>query len=173
MANAKHIHQVLGSVHNESQWEQVINALNDCRFFAYIYHDSDVDDMGLRKSKHLHFVAEDRHTLKNWAERFGIPENMFEFPRSMRGSIRYLIHIDDKDKFQYRFEDIVTNRPIRLKSYFEDNLELNPSSLFFDLKRVQKGDITTKDFIEKYQYFLSKQSFYCQFRIYQELAKYE
>ena len=173
MANAKLITQVLGSVQNQDQFEQVISALQDCKYYAYIYHDSDIKENGELKTKHLHFVAEDRHSLKNWAELFGLPENMIEICRGFRASNRYLIHIDDNDKFQYKFEDIKTNRPLRLKSYFEDNQELNPSCLFNDLIRVQKGQITRTDFIQKYEYFLQKQSFYCQFRIYQELAKYE
>lgn len=173
MANAKHIYQILGSVNNEQQFPQIINALTNCRYYAYIYHDSDVDSDGNVKKKHLHFVAEDRHTLKRWAEHFGLPENMIEICHNWRSANRYLIHIDDPEKAQYSAKNVFTNRPLRYQSYLEDNQELSPSCLFNDLNKVKRGDISTSDFINKYQYFLAKQSFYCQYKIYTDLVKYE
>lgn len=173
MANAKLITQVLGSVNQPEQFAGVISALQDCKYYAYIFHDHDVNEDGTPKKSHLHFVAEDRHSLKKWAEHFGLPENMIEICRGFRASNRYLLHLDDPDKFLYDKHDIVTNRPLRFESYLKDNSELSPVDLYSDFRKVKGGTITTRDFLEKYKFWLHKQSFYCQFKIYSELLKYE
>lgn len=178
MANAKLITQVAGAVHNIDQFPTVIKGLGDCKYFAYIFHDKDVLDKNVGvanptyKATHLHFVAEDRMSLKNWAFKLGLPENMIEIVRSFRSCNRYLIHQDDTEKFLYNPSDVITNKPIRFKSYLENNDEYSPKDLFIDLSKLKNGGITAKDFLEKYQFYLNKQSFYAQFRIYQEIMKW-
>lgn len=41
---------------------------------------------------------------------------------SIRGYTRYLIHLDDPDKAQYRFEDIIIYGGIDVKDYFTDSV---------------------------------------------------
>lgn len=175
MANSNIKTQVLGSIQKPEQWPRIIDILQECKYYAYIYHDSDIDDDTKKlKTKHLHFVCEGRHSLKRWAELFGIPENMVELPKvSFRSCNRYLIHLDDKSKFQYDKSQVFTNKPLRFESYLQDNKEITPTGLFSDMQKVYKGGITSKDFIEKYKFYLNSQSFYCQFKIYMELLKHE
>lgn len=173
MANAKLITQVLGAVQDEQQFSTVISALADCKYYAYCFHDMDVNEDGSPKLKHLHFVAEDRHSLKKWAEHFGLPVNMIEICHGFRASNRYLIHLDDPEKYQYSRSIVVSNKPLRFESYLNDNQEMSPIDLYSDMRKVRKGVITTRDFIEKYKFWLHKQSFYCQFKIYTDLSKYE
>lgn len=167
MANAKLITQVAGASHDPAQWPIIIKGLQDCKYFAYIYHDHDDG-----KEKHLHFVAEDRMSLKNWSFKLGLSEHMIEIVRSFRSCNRYLIHQDDQEKFLYNPSDVITNKPIRYKSYLENNDEYSPKDLFNDLSKLRNGGISSKDFLEKYQFYLNKQSFYAQFRIYQEIMKW-
>lgn len=174
MADSKTRLQVLGSIQNPEQWLHIIDILKGEKYYAYIYHDNDKHDDGSPKVKHLHFVCEGRHTLKRWAELFDVPENMIEIPKvSWRSCNRYLIHLDDPDKAQYDISQVFTNRPLRFQSYLHDNQEINPVYLFSDMRNVYNGGITSQDFIDKYKYFLNKQSFYCQFKIYTELLKHE
>lgn len=167
MANARLITQVCGAIHDSSQWQNLIKGLSECKYYAYIYHDSDEG-----KEKHLHFVAEDRHSLAAWSDLLGIPEHMIEITHHFRGANRYLIHLDDKEKFLYNKSAVFTNKPLRFESYLEDNQELSARNLLNDLAKLREGGITRKDFIDKYEYHLNKQSFYSQFKIYSELLKW-
>lgn len=167
MANPKIITQVLGSVNDASQFPALIEGLSGCQYYAYIYHDKDDG-----KKKHLHFVAQDRHSLKVWSDILCIPEHMIEICRNFRSANRYLIHLDDSEKFLYNKSEVFTNRPIRFESYLQDNMELSPRALCDDMVKVREGIITRQDFLQKYEYFLSKQSFYSQYRIYSDLIKW-
>lgn len=167
MANAKLITQVSGAIHNKAQFPTIIQALEGCKYYAYIFHDKDEG-----KDIHLHFVAQDRHSLKKWASLFDIPENMIEIPRNFRAVNRYLIHLDDSEKFLYNKSDVKTNRPTRFESYLSDNQEIDSRTLFDDLRKVREGRITHEDFIEKYKFWLNQQSFYSQFKIISELLKW-
>lgn len=44
MANAKIVNQVIGAIHNPNQWPTIINQLEGCKYYAYIFHDCDIDD---------------------------------------------------------------------------------------------------------------------------------
>lgn len=167
MANARLITQVSGAIHNKAQFPTIIHALEGCKYYAYIFHDKDEG-----KDIHLHFVAQDRHSLKMWSNLFDIPENMIEIPRNFRSVNRYLIHLDDPEKFLYNKSDVITNRPTRFECYISDNIEINSRDLFVDLKKVREREITQEDFIEKYKFWLSQQSFYSQFKIISELLKW-
>lgn len=167
MANAKLITQVCGAIHDSSQWVNIIKGLNECKYFAYIYHDHDDG-----KEKHLHFVAEDRHSLAAWSSLLGVPSHMIEISHHFRGANRYLIHLDNPEKFLYNKSDVFTNKPIRFESYLQDNQELNARNLLNDLAKLREGRITRDDFMAKYEYHLNKQSFYSQFKIYSELLKW-
>ena len=164
MANAKIESKICGAIHDESQWAQIIEALSDCKYYAYIFHDHDDG-----KQKHLHFCAQDRHNIRVWSKLLGIPENMIEIARSFRSCNRYLIHLDDKDKFQYDRGDVVTNKPLLFSSYLEDNQELKPDDLFHDLQKLKRKIITQEDFVEKYKFFIHKQSFLSQYKILTDL----
>ena len=193
MANANLITQVLGNSFREDLWPPIITGLRECKYYAYIYHEHDVysqsdiieakeqgrsesdikeiaSKIGLPKPKHLHFVAEDRMSLKNWLKLLNL--DYVKISYAFRGANRYLLHLDDSEKFLYNKSDVVTNKPIRFTSYLEDNIELSPKNLCEDLSRLRKGDITRDDFLKKYEFWLNKQSFYSQFKIYSELLKW-
>ena len=71
--------------------------------FAYICHDKDLDSKGNLKKSHVHWVGRFKNprTLSGISGFLGIPEHEIEVLRSWRLSCQYLIHLNDKDKFQY------------------------------------------------------------------------
>lgn len=77
---------------------------SDGQFF-YCIHNCDLKDdlSGELKKEHIHFVFKpvNPRTLKGFADSIGIPSNYIEPCKSVRASVRYLIHLDDPDKFQY------------------------------------------------------------------------
>lgn len=154
------IYWVTLAIHDKSQFNRIIELATGCKYYAYIYHDHDENT-----ERHLHVVCQDRHSLRTWAKYFELPENMIEVVKNYRSINRYLIHKDNPEKYQYNPDDIVTNCPMRLKSYLDDNNEVNPRGLFDDLMRLKKHLITREEFIEKYQFFIYKQSFLSQYKI--------
>lgn len=76
----------------------------------YILHDKDVkeDGSGEFKKAHIHFVFKpvNPRTLKGFADFIGIPSNYIEPCKSLRASVRYLVHADDPTKYQYSLEEL-------------------------------------------------------------------
>ena len=98
--------------------------------YAYCLHDKDIDDNDHTKKAHYHLriFHTDRKTISAWSKVFHVKENEIETLIDKRLSIRYLIHRDNKEKYQYEIENIVSN--FDLSSYFLD-------------KKVESDDITT------------------------------
>ena len=97
--------------------------------FAYILHDKDVDENGELKKPHIHWVGRLKAAryLAALADDLGIAENMIERCRSFDAFIRYLIHADDPEKFQYPLDAIVSTFPIN--KFFRDDEEIQAGRL--------------------------------------------
>ena len=109
---------------------------------AYIRHDNDIDDDGNLKKPHFHIVLKLKNacTISALAKRNNVQENMIEpIKKSFNGALKYLIHYNNDDKYQYEVS----------------NVEFNDSSLerkFLDLvnKEIPEVEkvISIQDFIE-------------------------
>lgn len=79
--------------------------------FAWIVHDSDFDDDGSLKKIHIHWVGRKKNatTLSKVSKVSGVGENMVEFCRNFKKMVRYLVHIDNPNKYQYKIEDVECN----------------------------------------------------------------
>lgn len=67
-------------------------------------------EIGELKKPHYHVVAWTNKKpllLGNAATKFDIESNLVQRTKSLRGSIRYLIHKDNPEKYQYSFEDLI------------------------------------------------------------------
>lgn len=91
---------------------------NNTNLFAFILHNKDTLENGEIKTPHIHLVA----LLKNNRQRLGTTLNhlsnalmlsplaiSIEKMSDLVGSIHYLIHKDNKEKYQYDKSLIVTN----------------------------------------------------------------
>lgn len=89
-------------------WENHLMGLQYC----YRLHDKDIDkSTGNLKKDHIHVVLTFEgtvtyNTIKDITDRINSP--IPQPVRSLRGMIRYLIHADNKDKYQYKREGIVS-----------------------------------------------------------------
>ena len=101
-----------GVVYPDSEsydYEQVlIDGQNYFQEFAYILHDSDVDENGELKKPHIHWLGRRKNGvhLSTVAKVMGIEEHHIEMIRNWQGSVRYLTHIDYPEKFQYNMDNI-------------------------------------------------------------------
>src|SRR5574344_409355 len=89
----------------------------NCRYFL-ILHDKDVLEDGKPTLEHIHFVfhrTEGRHLdmglVKGLSSFLHIAQNRvtLSYCRNYIGAIRYLVHEDDLDKFQYSPLSVLTN----------------------------------------------------------------
>lgn len=101
------------------------DALNNLRQnfpkWAYCLHDKDTTDEGELKKAHFHLVigtGQSPLLISTVASRLGVPSNYVQFCDSFRGSVRYLIHVDHLDKYQYSPSDVQSN--FNPKKYFGD-----------------------------------------------------
>lgn len=92
--------------------KEVLKCIRGERYYAYTLHDQDLDEEGHIKKPHYHIVIrfDNARTKSGVAKKLGIPENFVNNIRNERTYIRYLIHFDDKEKYQYRQSDIVCSR---------------------------------------------------------------
>lgn len=94
---------------NTYDFKEVLRNLKSFREWAYILHDKDLktDDTDTKKA-HIHFLLhlDNAMTISALSKKTGIPENYIQNVRNERSMCRYLLHIDDEDKFQYDINDV-------------------------------------------------------------------
>lgn len=91
--------------------------------YAGIMHSSDVDDDGNLKKAHWHIViylpnARWRDAL---AKELGIMQNYLQVGSSFRSMCRYLIHIDNPDKYQYDLSDVFGTLASKVHKFCDDS----------------------------------------------------
>ncbi len=91
--------------------------------FAKCLHDKDTNTDGELKKSHYHYVFQTSSPCKllTVSNHLRLPINRIEWCKNFTGAIRYLIHADDKDKYQYDFSDIVSN--FNIGKYFSQKLD--------------------------------------------------
>lgn len=109
MTNAK-AHNWTFLVYPESapeDWEDILAGYTYC----YCLHDKDVDKNGKLKKAHIHVLLSfDGTTTYNAVKQLtdALTSPIPQPARSLRGMIRYLIHADNKNKYQYDRNAIVS-----------------------------------------------------------------
>lgn len=104
------------------------NEFYSCKYYSCC-HNKDTDKNGEIKKEHYHVVIKldnaisIENILKSLSNEQNIQSaiaNNLSIIKSFKGSIRYLIHYDNKDKYQYELKDIITNDR-NISYYFNDN----------------------------------------------------
>lgn len=102
----------------------------ECSWFATIIHALDIDLDGKFKTEHIHFVFETKKRVRVGTMLNRIAEALDVSPLavtcspcvSVNASVQYLIHKNDKDKYQYSKEEISTNlSPDELDMFLESD----------------------------------------------------
>ena len=134
------------------EWNNYINILAYIQKlkYAYIVHDKDTNENGEVKKIHSHVVIKygGRRTLssvKNEFKTIGVPSNLINTCNE-RAMLRYLIHLDDNDKYQYSKDDVKTNMIDECNSAWND--EISSEEAFLMLNKYiseTKENITAID----------------------------
>lgn len=131
----------------------IIDSCMECGYkYFMILHDKDIDEDGQLKKEHVHILLEfpnPRRIKSVMREMCVLEENLVNPVTSKKGYIRYLTHIDDKDKYQYKQSNIQTNCKTDVERAYKcdkDSIEqaeymlnyicANPNSSITELSRV-------------------------------------
>lgn len=135
--------------------------------YAYIYHDKDIEEKtGELKKAHFHFrvFSDLQKSTSAWSKLFNVSENYVEKLDDKRLSIRYLIHLDNAEKYQYNQNEIVSNIE-DINKYFQDNKQEESKQLkdimnYIDniMGYIYFNDV--KNFILKNGYWSSYRRYY-------------
>lgn len=102
--------------------------------YACIVHDNDLDSKGEIKKSHTHVVLsfKSQRWRNSLALELGITPNYLERCRNLESSLKYLIHYNDQDKFQYDVNDVegtLKNKLLELLEYSD----MSESDKFLEL----------------------------------------
>lgn len=170
---SRYVRYITITDNDPANWDKIIKvAKSSYKYYWYIFHDSDTDDNGQIKKKHLHLVCYDSSpsTIKKAISNFEgctLP-NLVEACRNGRAMLRYLIHLDDKDKFQYESKQVQTNNMTQFLNAIQDTGSV--TSLFEDYEKVRTAQISVGEFIEKYKEHVSGMNFYQQLQTFKLLT---
>lgn len=120
--------------------------------YAYIEHDSDLSDSGELKKPHTHIVIQ--FTNYRWrnaiAEELNITPNYLEKIRNLENSLKYLIHFNNTDKYQYDIEKVQGTLKSKLISYINttDKSESDKVLELLEYLESQKGFVRLSTFIK-------------------------
>ena len=111
--------------------------------YAYIKHDKD----GVKEHYHVVMAFPNYRYKTSLCEELGIPPNYIEPVRSIEGMLTYLIHLNDKQKYQYKLEDVIGSS--KLLNQFKKCIKNN------DLVEEEKI-IELLDYIDRSEYITFK-----------------
>lgn len=116
--------------------------------YAFIEHDLDINENGEIKKIHYHLYVKLHkkktfggvyEIINKWKENSTQP-HLIENTLNVAKTIRYLIHKDDIDKYQYNINDILSNFDIQ--KYF--SIEISDSQFISNvLELIKEKEITT------------------------------
>ena len=94
--------------------EKFVNSLTGTALVYMINHDKDVDEKGVLKENHTHMLIEYQtpRKISTIANLFEVESNFIEICKSKKASLRYLTHLDDRDKYQYNSDEVIHNNTV-------------------------------------------------------------
>lgn len=150
--NNKRVRNYLGVIYEDDErFDNQLFNLSQEKDAIWIKHDKDLDDEGNVKKPHYHFVIQLKNacTLSSIAKRLEVNENMLEYVKNVNSSLKYLIHYNDDNKYNYDMNDVQSNSE-KLKRRFLD--------------LVSKDTPETDKMVSIYE-FIHKQTDYIDFNI--------
>ena len=102
------------------QHNEVLSVIKDSGIdFCGILHDRDLDESGKLKKAHIHLVLWGvQTTISSLSSRLGLPENYISIRGTRLSRLRYLVHADNPEKYQYS-PDSAFGAPSGLKKFRE------------------------------------------------------
>lgn len=120
--------------------------------YAYIMHDKDILEDGSSKKIHYHIVI----SFKNYrwrnaiANELNINPNYIEKIRNLENSLKYLIHYNNSNKYQYDIDEVQGTLKHKLENYINSQDKTESEKVLELLEYIEncKGYIKLTDFIK-------------------------
>lgn len=108
------------------EWDKFEEILQDIKGsfknYAYIKHMPEEEE----KKEHVHLILslDNPRSEESLAKRLEIDKRFIGHIKSLRGSCRYLVHMDNEDKYQYSLEQVKVSNSFKSTYYksFDDLL---------------------------------------------------
>lgn len=96
--------------------------------YAMVYHDKDIKEDGTPKKPHYHMILwfDREKSINQVSKMFNFPINRIDWKADIYGTIQYLIHKNDTNKYQYDASTIQTNIE-NISEYLYPKKEEKPS----------------------------------------------
>lgn len=97
------------------EWSNYQEILQDIKGsfkrYAYIKHIPEEEE----KKEHLHLILslDNPRTIESLSKRVGVPKNLIQSIKGLRGSCRYLVHMDNEDKYQYELDQVIVSNAFK------------------------------------------------------------
>lgn len=101
-------------------WDNFNDILQDIKGsfknYAYIKHMPEEEE----KKEHLHLILslDNPRTIESLSKRLGINPRFVRNVKSLRGSCRYLVHMDNEEKYQYDLTQVIVSKSFK-STYFK------------------------------------------------------
>lgn len=143
-------------------FQELMCSSTDYIFIAVIEHDLDFDrDRNAYKTKHYHVVItfggcyRIGTVLNMLCDNFHCNENQVSIEKcnSVPSQVRYLVHLDDRDKHQYPFADIVSNRADLVDKYLHQIRKIQDADDLYAVMREYPNlyDLISMIGVEQYK----------------------
>lgn len=130
-----------------SNWFEILDSFHMC-FAVSPLHEFDVDENGELKKPHYHCIL-NFDDVKSFEQIKAISDLLCSpFPVPcihLGGSVRYLIHMNNPEKYQYNASDITVGGGFNVRRYLDN--EDNKKAILYEIYEFIKGS----DYTEFYQ----------------------
>lgn len=148
MDNKRYYNFILVIYEDDERFKEQYDILTTEGESIWIKHDQDIDDDGEVKKPHYHFVLKLKNacTISALGKKTNVDAHMIEpVKKSFNGSLKYLIHYGNDNKYQYS-PDIVFSNSDKLRRKFIDLVT-------DDIPEVEKV-ISIQDYIEGFNDYI-------------------
>jgi len=99
---------------SKEKMQKFVQSMKGTALVYMINHDKDVIESGELKENHTHLLIEYQtpRKISTVANLFEVEPNFIRICKSKKASLRYLTHLDDKDKYQYKAEEVIHNNAV-------------------------------------------------------------
>ena len=157
-----------GTTFKQDNITSIMSNITEFPFYAFAMHDS--RDEG--KENHIHFVlnCKGSRSIKSICDTLDCDYTVVQKAERPRSCIRYLIHADNQDKYQYAYDEIFTNNPDRLSYYFS-SFTYTINDMYRDFESLSSGMMSVDEFLDRYKSEISTLPFYQKIKILEVLKK--
>lgn len=142
-------------------------------FWGWIDHVPDKETEESDKHFHTHLIIRTAgsRSIKQVSDVLNIPSNYCQVVRQKRSLMRYFRHLDNPEKHQYSEQDVHASSLATFKIAWEDNSDDDVRRTFYDMQRLQRGQINSSEFVDLHYLELQKMPFYQKIKTYELITK--